>query len=340
MVERVLKCPHCNAPLTPPSRFARSVVCAFCGASVQLDPTAVSAARFREAFQAWNQPASHGYSTWWSLGDSHWAPGQCIARGELSDVYVAERARWPTERVLLKVLRNPDDAPLFEHEWDILEQLQRSTANGAATFTTRLPQPVARGVLRGGPHAGAHAMALRWPSGFVHTFEAVRRAYPSGIDPRVSIWMWRRILETLSFLHRSGVVHGAVLPQHLLVQHREHGARLVGFSCADRPGERLRALCTGSQDFYPESLLRSETLTPEADLMMSARCIAAVLGGEPSRGTVPDAVPGALAALIQRVASGEGTRESGGDAWTLRERVGEVSARVFGRPGFHPLAMP
>lgn len=337
MVERVLKCPHCNAPLTPPSRFARSAVCAFCGATVQLDPTAVSSARFREAFQAWNQPSTHGYTVWWSLGNAHWAPGPLIARGELSDVYVAERARWPTERVLLKVLRNPDDAPLFEHEWDVLEQLQCSTANGAATFTTRLPQPVARGLLHGGPHAGAHAMALRWPGGFLHTFEAVRRAYPTGIDPRVSIWMWRRILETLSFLHRSGVVHGAVLPQHLLVQHREHGVRLVGFSCADRAGARLRAVCTSAQDYYPDSLLSAETLTPAADLMMSARCIAAVLGGEPSRGTVPDAVPGALAALVRRVATGE---ESGGDAWTLRERVGEVSARVFGRPGFHPLAMP
>ncbi|HZI07967.1 MAG TPA: hypothetical protein VEZ71_28365, partial [Archangium sp.] len=135
MAERVLKCPQCNAPLAP-GRFARSAICSFCGATVQVDPSAVSAARFREALQAWNLPANHGYTDWWTLGDSHWAPDGLIAHGELSTVYAARRARWPTERVLLKVLRNRDDAPLFEHEWDILEELQRSTAAGAATFTT------------------------------------------------------------------------------------------------------------------------------------------------------------------------------------------------------------
>ncbi|MCY1082085.1 serine/threonine-protein kinase [Archangium lansingense] len=339
MVERVLKCPQCNAPLSP-GRFARSVVCTFCGATVQVDPTAVSAARFREALQAWNQPSNHGYTAWWSMGDSHWAPGRLVARGGISTVYVAERARWPTERVLLKVLRNPDDAPLFDHEWDILGELQQSTAAGAATFTTRLPQPVARGVLRDGPHAGSRAMALRWHGSFVHTFEAVRNAYPGGVDPRVSIWMWRRILETLSFLHRSGVVHGAVLPQHLLVEHGEHGVRLVGYSCADRIGTPLRAVSTRFKDFYPEGLLRSERLTPAADLKMSARCMAAVLGGAPSRGSVPSSVPGPLAALIRRVASGDGVEETGEDAWTLRERIGEVSHAAFGRPSFNPLVMP
>ena len=339
MTERVLKCPQCSAPIAP-GRFARSVVCSFCGATVQVDPTAVSTARFREALQAWNQPSNHGYTAWWTLGDSHWAPGQLIARGEISTVYVAERARWPTERVLLKVLRDRDDAPFFDHEWDILEELQRSTAAGASTFTTRLPQLVARGVLRDGPHAGSRAMALRWHGSFVHTFEAVRNVYPGGVDPRVSVWMWRRILETLSFLHSSGVVHGALLPQHLLVEHGEHGVRLVGFSCAGRAGGQLRGVCTRFKDYYPADLLRSETLTPAADLKMSARCIAAVLGGDPSRGSVPGSVPGALAALIRRVAAGDGVEETGEDAWTLRERVGEVGHAVFGRPSFNPLVMP
>ncbi|PTL81384.1 serine/threonine-protein kinase [Vitiosangium sp. GDMCC 1.1324] len=339
MTERVLKCPQCNAPLAP-SRFARSVICSFCGTTVLVDQTAVSAARFREAFQSWNLPSHLGYTSWWSIGDSHWAPGRLIARGEHSDVYLAERARWPTERVLLKVLREPGDAPLFQHEWDVLEQLQQSTANGAATFTTRLPQPVVRGVLREGPRAGAQAMALRWTSGFVHTFEAVRNAYPAGIDPRVSIWMWRRILETLSFIHSTGLVHGAVLPQHLLVQHGEHGVRLVGFSCTDLAGARLSTVSSRFEDFYPTRLLGSKTLTPSVDLVMSARCIIAVLGGEPSRGSVPGSVPGPLAALLRRVASAEGLDESQGGAWTLREQVGEVGSAVFGRPSFHPLVMP
>ena len=339
MAERVLKCPQCSAPLSP-GRFARQVTCGFCGASVQVDPTAVSAARFQEAWRTWNDPAHHGFTSWWSLGDSHWAPGPCIARGEVSDVYTGQRARWPTERVLLKVLRDPDGEALLAHEAEVLARLQESTANGAETFTTRLPQPVAQGVLTGGALAGRPVLILRWPSGFVHTFEAVRAAWPSGVDPRVAVWMWRRLLETLSFLHRSGLVHGAVLPPHLLVQHGDHGARLVGFSCADRVGAPLRAVATRFEGFYPEELLRSRRLTPAADLEMSARCIAEVLGGDGARGTVPASVPAPLAELVRSVAHGEGIWERGDRAWTLRGRVGEVGHAAFGRPSFHPLEMP
>ena len=336
MDERVYKCPQCRAPIAPPSRWARSAVCSFCGTSVQIDPTAVSAAHYRAAYQAWNEPSAHGFTQWWSHGETHWAPEGLIARGELSDVYLARRARWPTERVLLKVLRDSQNAALLEHEWEVLEQLQDSSAQGAASFTLRLPQPVARGQFTHGPHAGRHVLALRWTSGFVHTFEAVRSAWPSGIPPGVSVWMWRRILESLSFIHRSGFVHGAVLPPHLLVQHHEHGVKLVGFACAQRQGNALRALPARFESFYPEHLLRSRLLTPEADLEMSARCIAAVLGGDPSRGTVPATVPAALAALVRQVATG-GWRQ---EAWTLREHVGEVGRAAFGPPSFHPLEMP
>ena len=336
MDERVYKCPQCSAPLTPPSRWARSAVCAFCGTSVQIDPTAVSAAHYQAAFQEWNQPSHHGYTQWWSLGSTHWAPEGLIARGELSDVYLARRARAPTERVLLKVLRDTQHVSLFEQEWDVLQRLQDSEAPGAASFTLRLPQPVARGVLTHGPHAGRHVLALRWISGFVHTFESVRSTWSSGVEPSVAVWMWRRILETLSFIHRSGFVHGAVLPPHLLVQHGDHGVRLVGFACAGREGSALRALPARHESFYPEPLLRSRTLTPAADLEMSARCIAAVLGGDPARGTVPAKVPAALAALVKQVATGASREE----AWTLREHVGEVGRAALGRPSFHPLEMP
>ncbi|ATB43688.1 hypothetical protein CYFUS_009168 [Cystobacter fuscus] len=340
MAERVVKCPQCNAPLAP-GRFARSTVCGYCGTTVQIDPSAVSVARYRQALQEWEDPARHGYSQWWTVGTGHWAPGPLIARGEISDVYAAERARRPTERILMKVLRDPEHAPLLEHEWRMLVELQAAIGNEAPAFLTHLPQPVAHGTLRGGPYEGRQALLVRQTPGYLHTFEAVRRVHASGVDPRVSVWMWRRILETLAVLHRAGYVHGAVLPPHLLVQHGEHGVRLVGFSCADRvKGARLRAICTRYEDFYPASLLDSQRPTPMDDVRMSARCIISVLGGDPVRATLPRSVPGALATLLERAAVGEEGEGERDLAWTLRERVGEVSAAVYGHPGFHPLVMP
>jgi LSD1 subclass zinc finger protein len=328
-VTRVLECPNCGAPLAPP-RFARSVVCSFCQSTVQVDPSAVSAAPFREALAAWNSPETHGYTNFVSIGQGHWATRRFIARGEISDAYLAERARWPTERVLLKILREPEDAPLFDREWEVLNTLQRSEAPGAALFTTLLPQPVVRGLVEDGTCRGRRAMAFRWATGFRETLEGVRRAYPRGIDPQVSIWMWRRILELLTFLHRSGVVHGAVVPPHILVEDGEHGIRLVGYSAAGASGTPLATQCGRFEPFYS-----ARRLSPGADVAMSARSIAYVLGAGGAGTDVPASVPEPLADLIRRVAS-----DGAEDAWDLRESVGKVARTLYGPPSFHPLMMP
>jgi hypothetical protein len=188
MTERALKCPQCNAPLPPAGRFARSVVCHFCNTTVLLDEQAISVARFRAAFADWNSPARHGFTRWISIGamvgESHWALGDIVGRGEISDVYAAQRARWPTERALVKVLRDRRDAASFDHEWEVLTALQGSPTAGAETFTLRLPQPIAHGDVSpgsagtAGTPAGSRALVLRWADGFVHTFEDVARACP------------------------------------------------------------------------------------------------------------------------------------------------------------------
>jgi len=330
-VTRVLECPNCGAPLLP-ARFARSVVCSFCRTSVQVDPSAVSAALFRKALAAWNSPETHGYTSILSIGSSHWATRRFIAAGEISDVFFAERARRPTERVLLKILRKPEDLPLFDREWEVLVKLQQSEAPGAALFTTLVPQPVFRGLVDDGPYQGRHAMAFRWPAGFSETFEGVREAYPQGIDPRMSIWMWRRILELLTFLHRSGVVHGAVVPPHILIEEGDHGIRLVGYSAAGESGMPLATFCSRFEKFYP-----ARRLSPAADVSMSARSIAFVLGGN-GAGTdtdVPASVPEPLADLIRKLAA-----DGADDAWHVRESVGNMARSLYGPPSFHPLIMP
>src|SRR5581483_8994106 len=139
---------------------------------------------------------------------------------------------------------------------------------------------------------------------FRHTFAAVKSAYPAGIEARASIWVWRRMLEVLSFLHLSGVVHGALLPSHLLVEEGEHGVLVVGYGCADRPGARLRRVEAGFESFYPERAIRERTLSVVDDLAMSARCLAFLLGLDVQKRVAAAAIPPALAEIVSQVGRG------------------------------------
>ena len=338
-MEHAIMCPQCNAPLAP-HRFARSVVCSYCGATVQLDESSVSAAIFREAFRVWNSPSSYQFPSWVSIGENHWAIDKCIGQGDISDVYAGQRARWPTELVIVKVLRDRQNTALFDNEWKSLQVLHNSDAPGADTFTTFIPQPIACGDTTSGSHAGKRVNIFRWATGFYHTFDEVLLAYPHGIPPRASIWVWRRILEVLSFLHSSGMVHGAVLPTHLLVQENEHGVRLVGYSAAGRFGEKLQTISPRFESFYPQTTRSLLTLTAQLDITMSARCMVALLGGNPKDGSLPATVPERLAGIVKRIALANPTSSVNADAWAIREELGEIATEIFGSPQFIPIVMP
>jgi len=332
-------CPQCGAPLVP-NKFARSIVCSYCGATVQLDESSVSAERFHKAFHVWNSPESYQIPSWFSIGESHWALDKCIASGDISDVYTGQRARWPTELAIIKLLRDRQDRTLFDNEWEVLQALQRSDAPGSDTFTILLPQPIIHGDVTNGANAGQRVNIFRWASGFHHTFDEVLQAYPQGIPPRASIWIWRRILEVLSFIHNSRMVHGAALPSHLLIQENDHGVRLVGYSVAGPVGEKLRTISQRYESFYPKSVRSVPSLTAQLDITMSARCMVAILGGHPETGSLPQTVPLRLARLVQQIALTDPAKSAREDAWSIREELGIIAKEVFGAPQFIPIVMP
>jgi hypothetical protein len=335
MTTSIPACPHCGAPLAT-SRFAATAVCGFCAATVRVDTSVVSAERYREAWRAWSEPDAGDRGQFLSIGDDHWGVERPLAHGEICDVFLARRARWPTELALVKVLRSADDAPLLDREWRALATLHGCPAAEGLDFAVRVPFPIVAGTVSGSGEE-SRAAVYRWAPGFVHTAEAVHLAYPEGISPASSIWVWRRILEILSVMERAGLAHGAVLPNHLLIEDGEHGVRLVGFSCAAAPSSPLPIVCTQFENFYPGALLDGGKLTRSADLAMSARCVAYLLGGSGRDGEVPDHVPAPLADMLRNV--GADSDHSAENAWALRERLGDIAKSLFGPPAFHPISM-
>lgn len=335
MAAHLTRCPNCGAPMTP-GRFARTATCGYCQAVVQVDEEAVLAARFREAHEAWRGLAHDPGAPYVDVGGDRWLLGPLVARGEVADVHYAERVRRPTERALVKLLRDPADLPLLRAEWAALGRLQRSEVKEAATLRSRVPQPIAHGKVSGGVHEGGHATVLRHAPGFHHTLEAVREVH-AALDPRIGVWLWRRILETLGFLHASGVVHGAVLPPHLVVEEGEHGLRLVGYGCAGVPGAPLLAILERHERLYPRAQLEAPVLSSRHDLAQGAASVAFALGVDHA-GRWPSVVPRELAKLVDDVAAGG--RRAEADAWALWSEVGALARQLFGPPSFHPIVMP
>lgn len=327
---RVLFCDRCGAPLDAPGWDA-FVLCRFCRTTNAVGDALTS------AMPDDGRPRV-------SLGGRVYVLEGLLARGDSTDVF---RARWAMrlgELCVLKVTRSLEDGDLIRREWDAIEKLRASTVAGTEHFATLLPAPIARGVLRETTGEGdvveRAAAVYQWRSGFVHTLAEVMDVHPEGIDGRVGVWMWKRLLEMLHFVHRAGMVHGAVLPPHVLVHPRDHGATLVGFATATPAGGSLPARSRAFDAWYPTSANAHEA-SEARDLVMSARCVASALSPVSSRvaGTfgAPSSLPEPFRALLTDVLSGVAPSTT---AWTLRDRLNAASREAYGPARYSPLSMP
>jgi hypothetical protein len=209
-------CPQCGAPLPPDSIGASVASCAYCDATLALHPNTVFAARYDRTFAA----ADTGGDL--RIAGVPYAIEAQLARGARADVYSAVRTRPPGERVIIKLSRG---APL-DDEVSVLLALHESRATGYAHFQTRLPQLVAHGVSE---PSGRDAIVYRRISGFSHTLADLRAEQPI-LDPRHAAWILRRLYELLTWVHASEIAHGAIAEDHIVLNARDHGAMLVGWS--------------------------------------------------------------------------------------------------------------
>lgn len=196
------------------------------------------------------------------------------------------------------------------------EELQHLDLEGAGPHYSRLlPEVIAQGAVEGSP--GKQALVLRHPSGYWGSLGSLHERFASGIDPRHSVWIWRRMLDVLNFIHERGWSHGDVRPEHALVHPQDHGVRLIGWSSAGKGA-------------------REEDKV--ADLCRSACVVRVLLCGASGSGTMPGGVPTGLAQLVTKASTDRDFCHSQGAAGL--DAALRVEAKVaFGPPAFLPLAI-
>ncbi len=281
MLFSALTCPQCAAPL-PRQASWRMVACAFCGAVVTRSKSVVEAARFREAYarvQAQAMATRAAVSRVVRLHGQRYSLLTRLGTGENAEVYLAERISTLPQRVTLKLAHSATGAGVLADEAKILEQLQSSAVQGADYFTQRLPQPVRAGLCEEAAGYEREVLILRHPCGYWGSLADVMRHVPAGIDPRHGVWIWRRILEVLAFVHASGWAHGDLAPEHFLVHPRDHGVLIIGWA-------KARA------EVNARSMAR--------DLMQSAWTLRTLLGGGTEVPRFSSRIPASLAELLRQ----------------------------------------
>jgi serine/threonine protein kinase len=283
-----LNCPQCSAPL-PRVALWRAVKCASCGALITKTESMVMRESFRQALNR----ARHAGGDIQCAGERYLLL-ELLGTGEISKVYLARRIGAIPYLATIKLSSASTAHARYAREAMVLRELH--------AISSLLPEVVAQGPLE--DDSSRQALVLAHPTGFWGSLADLRERFAQGIDPRHAVWIWRRMLDILRFIHAQGWSHGDVRPEHALVHPEDHAVRLISWGSAQK-NPRHQSM----------------------DLLQSAKTTAALL---------PHSVPPALGTLLTRANQDEAfCRQQG--AQGLDDLLRAAAHEAFGPPSFVPL---
>lgn len=250
-------------------------------------------------------------------------------QGDLCDLYRCsfETGMNPVD-ALFKIVRDSRNNDLLERETKNLKAVSPKGKYGK--FYRYLPKILDSFQLRA-PKTPPRMVAVLPFFKEYRSMVEVKEVYPDGLDFRDVVWMFKRTLVALGFVHRQGYVHGAVLPSHILVDPIGHGAKLVDWCYSSKSGEgKIPALSREFKDFYAPEILKKEKPTPHTDIYMAARCAQYLLNND-APGPIQGFFEGCLFGLPQR---------RPGDAWALHDEFDSLLYKLVGKPKYRRLVMP
>lgn len=226
---------------------------------------------------------------------------------------IADLSAVDGDAALLKVPRSPADNDLMATEADALRRLWD---HGDPKYRPYAPRLLESFVHEDAQRKRRTVNVLERQNGFVPLTAITRE-----LDPRDGAWMWRRLLVGLGWAHRAGVVHGAVLEEHVLIHPREHGLVLIDWCYS---GNRPAAIVADRKDAYPPEVVTDKTATAATDIYMATGLMQRLIS-----------MPGPMA----RFADGcryAAPRMRPQDAWALLTEFDDLLDNLYGPRTFRP----
>jgi serine/threonine protein kinase len=227
----------------------------------------------------------------------------------------------------IKLSRVPEGLALLDNEKTNLTTLLAQAK--AATYSYYLPTLVEADTIRD--------RIIRRFNVFTHEPRWYSLRQVMGVHPvlnaRHIVWIFNRMLTILGFVHRQGIVHGAIVPDHVLINPDNHGLKLVGWGHSVPIGGVITSASARYLASLPEEVKQKKPASPATDIYMAVQCAGAL--AQDNLQSLPVPLRNFFGGCAQK---SPGMRPD--DAWKLYDEFKEVQEALYGPPKFIPFSMP
>lgn len=261
-------------------------------------------------------------------GKRSYAVAEKLGDGMLSVVY-----RTTCDHVL-KVATTPGCRDLMLREWQQVSRLREKA--GDSIFAKYLPTPVE--TFDVAQERSRYPVNVFTYDPEAYTLREIRGHFRKGLDPRHVAWIFNRMLDVLGFVQTTRRIHGAMLPENILVRPKDHGLILIDWVAASKT--KVRAIDEKRRAWYPQEILDgAQPLAPQTDLYMAAKTVVYLLGGNPLTNEIPDHVPVGMERVLRAcLLTSMGMRPA--DVWRLQDSYKQTLEQIYGSPRFVKLNYP
>lgn len=183
-----------------------------------------------------------------------------------------------------------------------------------------------------------HVNVFSNETGF-YNLDEVHKQHPT-LDGKHIVWIFKRLLAAIGLAHQAGIIHAAVLPEHVMIypgmanqkDDKAHALMLVGWGHSVKNGEIVKTISTKYRDWYPPEVLEKKQVGPGTDIYLAAKCMLHLAGDDGKH--LPSSMTRFLKSLVLA-----GLKMRPDDAWDLFDEFALVAKNIYGTPKFHTLAM-
>lgn len=258
-----------------------------------------------------------------------WVVDKPITGGDLADLYNVTTASG--EHAILKIVRNAADNDLLNREIVSLKKLHDDKRND--NFKRYIPKIIQQ--FKASERQAIvinNAQSDLLKGGVEQLVPLSKIVSLLGKVPfRHVVWMSNRLLNVLGFSHHNGIIHGAILPPHLMYGPIAHTMMLVDwcYSVTSDNITHIPALVKDYRAWYPREVIRKEKPGPGTDIYMWAMMVT----------QVSDNIPKRFKPLLDWCLS-DSMKTRPEYAWHVHDRWGKLAYEEFGKPRYHELNLP
>jgi serine/threonine protein kinase len=147
----------------------------------------------------------------------------------------------------------------------------------------------------------------------------------SKLNGRHIAWIYKRILLSIATMHQLGYIHGAVTPDHILIDKEDHGINLIGQLHTIKIGQKLKFVSSAYKDWYSTKLKDIPAYT-SIDVFMATKCIQKMITDDVSK-KIKGFINGVLNDSEIAIKN-----EQNIDAFSIYDEWTELLKSVYGEP--------